>query len=56
MIKLTLYCDKCDKEWDRQAGIINLNDMHVTCKECQEAEKTEAVEAEVTPETPEESV
>ena len=54
MIKVILFCDKCDKEWDRQAGIINLGDMSVTCKECQDAEKAEAVEA--APEATEETV
>jgi predicted nucleic acid-binding Zn ribbon protein len=54
MIKLTLYCDKCDKEWDRKEGVLDIGNFHVTCKECVEAEKVE--HGEVTPEAKEETV
>lgn len=44
MIKLTLYCDKCDKEWDRKEGQIDLGNFNILCKECKEAEPKEPKE------------
>lgn len=57
MIKVILFCDKCEKEWDRQAGKLELGNFNVTCKECIEAENTtEEMVPEVAPEAPEETV